>query len=58
MFKDDNNIVRKQQHELYLLSNKKILEIAQNNGFIIEGEFSLSPIHYNNKSVYLLYKPE
>ena len=58
MFKDDNNIVRKQQHELYLLSNKKILEIAQNNGFIIEREFSLSPIHYNNKSVYLLYKPE
>ena len=57
-FKDEEGKVRKQQHKLFYNSTKNILRDAQDSGFIINGEFTLSPVNYSDKSIYILYKPE
>ena len=57
-FKDDIGQVRKQQHEINISSIENILQNAKDTGFIIQGEFLLSPVNYSNKKIYLLYKPE
>ena len=57
-FKDEEGKVRKQQHKLFYNSSKNILQDAQYIGFIVNGEFTLSPVNYSDKRIYILYKPE
>jgi ubiquinone/menaquinone biosynthesis C-methylase UbiE len=57
-FKDNKGIVRKQQHQLFKDTNNDILKDIINEGFIINGKFSLTPVNYKNKILYIIYKPE
>lgn len=56
IFKDNNNKIRKQEHKLYV--NDDIVKIAQDNGFVIESKYNLSPVGYQDKQLYIFYKPE
>lgn len=57
-FKDQQSKVRKQQHQLFFASIKDILQDCKNEGFVVNGKFTLNPVHYNSKMIYILYKPE
>lgn len=57
-FKDEEGKVRKQQHQLFMNSSKNIINYAKESGFIVNGEFTLTPVNYNTKAIYILYKPE
>ena len=57
-FKDEEGKVRKQQHLLFMDDNNNILTNARDEGFIVQGEISLSPVYYTDKSIFILYKPE
>ena len=57
-FKDEEGKVRKQQHQLFMNSSKNIINYAKELGFIVNGEFTLTPVNYNTKAIYILYKPE
>lgn len=56
IFKDNDNKIRKQEHNLYV--NDDVVKIAQDNGFVIESKYNLSPVGYHNKQLYIFYKPE
>ena len=56
IFKDNDNKIRKQEHKLYV--NDDIVKVAQDNGFVIESKYNLSPVGYQNKQLYIFYKPE
>jgi ubiquinone/menaquinone biosynthesis C-methylase UbiE len=56
IFKDNDNKIRKQEHKLYL--NDNVVKFAQDNGFVIESKYNLSPVGYHNKQLYIFYKPE
>ena len=56
IFKDNDNKIRKQEHKLYV--NDDVVKIAQDNGFVIESKYNLSPVGYHNKQLYIFYKPE
>lgn len=56
IFKDNDNKIRKQEHKLYV--NNDLVKIAQDNGFVIESKYNLSPVGYHNKQLYIFYKPE
>lgn len=56
IFKDNNNKIRKQEHKLYI--NDDVVKIAQDNGFVIESKYNLSPVGYQDKQLYIFYKPE
>jgi ubiquinone/menaquinone biosynthesis C-methylase UbiE len=56
IFKDNNNKIRKQEHKLYV--NDNVVKIAQDNGFVIESKYNLSPVGYQDKQLYIFYKPE
>lgn len=57
-FKDNEGKIRKQQHQLFKETNNNILKDIRNEGFIINGKFSLKPVNYKNKILYIIYKPE
>lgn len=57
-FKDNKGVVRKQQHQLFKDTNDNIMKDIRNEGFIINGKFSLTPVNYKNKNLYIIYKPE
>lgn len=56
IFKDNDNKIRKQEHKLYL--NDNVVKVAQDNGFVIESKYNLSPVGYQDKQLYIFYKPE
>lgn len=56
IFKDNDNKIRKQEHKLYV--NDNVVKIAQDNGFVIESKYNLSPVGYQDKQLYIFYKPE
>ena len=56
IFKDNNNKIRKQEHKLYV--NDDVVKITQDNGFVIESKYNLSPVGYQDKQLYIFYKPE
>jgi len=55
-FKDTDK-VRKHQHILYMEDTTTILNMAQQVGFIIEGEIDLMKAGYNSQIIYILKKP-
>lgn len=57
-FKDNTNKVRKQQRRMYKHDNEKIIKNTQEEGFILHGQFNLSPVNKKNENIYLFYKPE
>jgi ubiquinone/menaquinone biosynthesis C-methylase UbiE len=57
-FKDNEGKIRKQQHQLFIDANNDILKDIKNEGFIINGTFNLSPVNYDSKLLYIIYKPE
>lgn len=57
-FKDHQGKIRKQQHQLFTDTNNDILRDIRNEGFIINGSFKLTPVGYDSKLLYIIYKPE
>jgi len=57
-FKNDTNgKVRKNEHTLYMESQKEILVMAQEAGFILEGQIDLIKTQYEYQYLYILIKP-
>jgi SAM-dependent methyltransferase len=57
-FKDDNTgKVRQNEHTLYMESQKDILVLAQEAGFIIQGQIDLIKTQYEYQYLYILIKP-
>jgi len=50
--------VRKNIHKLFMPSHEKIVNLAQEAGFITEGKIDLSPVNYENQYIYIFYKPD
>ena len=57
-FKNDTNgKVRKNEHLFYMESQKDILIMAQNEGFILEGQIDMVKSQYEYQYLYVLVKP-
>lgn len=58
-FKDDKSgHVRQNKHKLYIETQKHILSIAKNIGFILHGKIDMVTTQYQYQYIYLLYKPK
>ena len=58
-FKDDaTGNVRQHKHKLYMDSQKRILSLAKNVGFILKGNIDMITTQYQYQYLYILYKPE
>ena len=58
-FKDDTSgHVRQNKHKLHMETQKHILGIAKNLGFILQGKVDMVSTQYQYQYLYLLYKPE
>ena len=58
-FKDDiSGHVRQNKHKLYMETQKHILSMAKNIGFILQGKIDMVTTQYQYQYLYLLYKPE
>lgn len=58
-FKDDaTGNVRQHKHKLYMTSQKHILGLAKNIGFILKGNIDMISTQYQYQYLYILYKPE
>ena len=56
-FTDKNNTVRENEHTLYMNTQKHILGLAKQQGFIMLGQIDMSPIQYDYQYLYILQKP-
>ena len=56
-FKFNNGKVRKQEHTLYMESQNRIINYAQESGFIIQGKIDLVHSPYDYQYLYILTKP-
>ena len=57
-FRDDySGKVRKHEHTLYMTSQKSILGIAQDTGFLISDKYHLLDLQYEYQYLYFLEKP-
>jgi SAM-dependent methyltransferase len=57
-FKNDNTKhIRKNEHVFYMESQKKILTIAKNAGFILKAQYDMGDCGYDNQYLYILKKP-
>ena len=57
-FKNDKSgKTRKNEHTLYMESQKDILNMAQESGFILEGQIDLIKAQYEYQYLYVLIKP-
>ena len=58
-FKDNKtNHVRANKHTLYMETQKHILSLAKNVGFILKGKIDLIGCQYEYQYLYIMYKPE
>ena len=58
-FKDDvSGHVRQNKHKLYMETQKHILSIAKNMGFILQGKIDMVTAQYQYQYLYLLSKPQ
>lgn len=59
IFKDDKTKhIRQNSHKLFMETQKHILSLAKNTGFILQGKIDMVSAQYQNQYLYLLYKPE
>ena len=57
--KDDTvGSVRQNVHRFYMPTQKKVLSLAKEVGFILQGKVDLINIQYEYQYLYILYKPE
>lgn len=57
-FKDkENNSVRQNEHKLYMGSQKSILSMAKDAGFILHSKVDMITCQYDNQYLYILQKP-
>lgn len=56
-FVDENKMVRENEHTLYMNTQKHILGLAKQEGYILLGKIDMSPIQYNYQYIYILQKP-
>jgi len=57
-FKNDNNEkVRKHEHQFYMESQEEILSQAQNVGFLLDSKIDLIKVSYEYQYLYVLTKP-
>ena len=56
-FIDKDNMVRENEHTLYMNTQKHILGLAKQQGFIMLGQIDMSPIQYDYQYIYILQKP-
>lgn len=54
---NNNGNVRKHEHELHMLPQKKIIKIAERNGFILKNTIDLIKCNHDNQFLYILQKP-
>ncbi|ANS04352.1 SAM-dependent methyltransferase [uncultured Mediterranean phage] len=58
-FKEENTQnVRKQTHQLYMPTQRHILTLAKEVGFILEAKIDLLAVQYEYQYLYILYKPD
>ena len=58
-FKDDaTGNVRKNVHTLYMDTQKNILSLAKEEGFVFKGKVDMTRMQYNYQYVYILQKPK
>jgi len=59
IFKDDKTKnIRQNIHQFYMSTQKQILSIAKNTGFILKGKIDMVPVQYEYQYLYILSKPE
>ena len=58
MIDDKTKNVRQNIHKLYMIPQKKIISMAKQVGFILQGKIDLVQTQYGYKYLYLMYKPE
>jgi len=59
IFKDDNTKhIRQNIHKMHMPTQKYILSLAKQIGFILKGKIDMVPIQYEYQYLYILYKPE
>ena len=59
IFKDDNTKhIRQNIHKMHMPTQKYILSLAKQTGFILKGKIDMVPIQYEYQYLYILYKPE
>jgi SAM-dependent methyltransferase len=59
IFKDDKTKhIRQNIHKMYMPTQKHILSIAKENGFILLGKIDMVPVQYEYQYLYILQKPE
>lgn len=59
IFKNDKTKnIRQNIHTLYMPTQKKILSLAKETGFILKGKIDLVTVQYEYQYIYILYKPE
>ena len=59
IFKDDKTKhIRQNIHKMYMPTQRHILSIAKELGFILKGKIDLVPVQYEYQYLYILYKPE
>ena len=58
MIDDKTKNVRQNVHKLYMVSQKKIISMAKQVGFILQGKIDLVQTQYGYQYLYLMYKPE
>ena len=55
---DKSGKVRENEHTFYMETQRQILSIAKEAGFILEAKIDLTRCQYDNQYLYLLYKPQ
>ena len=59
IFKDDKSKhIRQNIHKMYMPTQKYILSLAKQTGFILKGKIDLVPVQYEYQYIYIMYKPE
>jgi len=55
---NDSGKVRKNEHKMYMPSSESILQMAQEVGFLIQGQVDLVKVAYEYQYLYILVKPQ
>jgi SAM-dependent methyltransferase len=55
--KENGKVFRKQEHVMYMESEKDVLVLAKNSGFIVQGKIDLIKVGYEYQYLYIFQKP-
>ena len=56
-FEGNDGKVRKQKHRFHMESDKDIVAMAQQTGFVLEGKIDLIKVGYEYQYLYIFRKP-